>query len=208
MIAVLGLPATDGTGALIGCGRVGWPRVTRMLTGSQAAWAGCDGFRFGTPPESAPRYSHMRAWAEDWLARIRLDGRRVVAGVLSLGGRPAGLPPGQWRGEAGFREVRSQAWPSAGKRVGPLRPEVAGWPADLCLVTGGQPVTFVRIRPRAGSLKPGAGLVIVNGGRHLCKPPACVNGLRTLRFGTFAGPGEATCARRRHLPWPGPCRKG
>jgi len=93
MIAVLGLPVIDGTATLIGCGRVGWPQVTRMLAGSQAAWAGYDGFHFGTLPESALPYSHMWAWTEDRLARIRLHGRHAIAGVLSLGGPPASPPP-------------------------------------------------------------------------------------------------------------------
>jgi hypothetical protein len=84
------------------------------------------------------------------LARIRLGGRHVIAGVLSLGGQPASLPPGQWRGEAGFREVRSQTWPPTGKEAGPLQPGVAGRPADLYRITGGQPVTLVRIRPGPG----------------------------------------------------------
>lgn len=150
MTAILDLSATNGAATLIAYGRVGWPQVTRMLTGSQAAWADYDGFHFGTPPESAPPYSHMWAWAEDWLARIRLDGQHVIVGVLSLGGQPASLPPEQWREEVAFREVRSQTWPPTEKRVGPLQPEVAGRPADLYLVTGEQPVTFVRIRPEPG----------------------------------------------------------
>jgi hypothetical protein len=46
MTDILDLPVTDGTGPLIACGRVGWPQVTRMLAGSQAAWADYDGFPF------------------------------------------------------------------------------------------------------------------------------------------------------------------
>lgn len=150
MTVILDLPAVDGTGTLVAYGRVPWPQVTRLLAGSQAAWADYHGFHFGTPPESPPPYSHLWAWTEDWLARIRVDGQHAVAGILSLGGEPATPPPERWRAEVKVRQVRSQTWPPTEKRVGELLPEVAGRTADLYLVTGEQPVTFVRVRPEMG----------------------------------------------------------
>jgi hypothetical protein len=142
----LDLPVTPGVAPLIAYGRVTWDQITRMLAGAQAAWADYDGFRIGAAPESPPPYSHLWAWTADWLARIRVDGQHAIAGVLALCGYPGNFPPEQWRQEVQFHQVRSQTWPPAEKRVGPLGPEVAGRLADLYLVLGERPVTFVRIR--------------------------------------------------------------
>lgn len=144
-----GLPATGGTATLLAYGRIEWPQVARLVSGSRAAWADYDGFHVGAPPESPPPYSHLWAWTAHWLARIRIDGRDAIAGVLSLRAEPA-TPPPKWREEVKFREVQSQTWPPAEKRIGPLRPEIAGKVADLYLVAGEHPVTFVRIRAEPG----------------------------------------------------------
>lgn len=144
-----GLPATDDTATLLAYGRIGWPQVARLLMGSRAAWADYDGFHVGAPPASPPPYSHLWAWTADWLARIRIDGQDAIAGVLSLRAEPASPPP-KWREEVRFREVRSQTWPPGEKRAGPLRPEIAGQAADLYLLAGEHPVTFVRIRAEQG----------------------------------------------------------
>jgi hypothetical protein len=145
--AGLDLPAAHGTATLIAYGRVAWPQVTRLLTGAQAAWADYDGFHIGTPPQSPPPYSHLWAWTADWLARIRIDNQDAITGVLSLRAQPASPLPEQWRQDVEFRQVRSQTWHPAERRVGPLRPAVAGQTADLYLITGEHPVTFVRIPP-------------------------------------------------------------
>lgn len=143
----LDLPVTSGTATLIAYGRIGWPQVARMLTGAQAAWADYDGFHVGTPPQSPPPYSHLWAWTTDWLALIRVDGQEAISGVLSLQAQPASPPAEHWRQDVKFRKVRSQTWQPEEKRVGPLRPEVAGQAADLYLVAGEHPVTFVRVWP-------------------------------------------------------------
>ena len=117
-----------------------------MLNGAQAAWADYDGLHLGAAPHSPPPYSHLWAWTADWLARIRIDGQHAIAGVLALNGQPGNSPPEQWRQDVQFRCVQSQTWPPAEKRVGPLRPEVAGRPANLYMVTGDHSVTFVRMR--------------------------------------------------------------
>lgn len=140
------LPVTPGSAPLIAYGRVGWDQVARMLAGAQSAWADYDGFHVGETPASLPPYSHLWAWTEDWLARIRIDGQHAIAGVLALRGEPANPPPEQWRHDVRFHQAQSQTWPPGEKRVGQLRPEVAGQLADLYMVTGEQPVTFVRIR--------------------------------------------------------------
>jgi hypothetical protein len=146
---VLDLPAADGTATLIAYGRVGWAQVASLLTGSQAAWADYDGFHVGPPPATPPPYPHLWAWTVGWLARIRIDGENAIAGILSLSAEPASAPPEQWRQTVRFRETRSQTWGPAEKRVGPLPPEIAGQAADLYLVDGVNPVTFVRIRSGA-----------------------------------------------------------
>jgi hypothetical protein len=141
----LDLPVTPGTATLIAYGRLAWNQATRMLAGTEAAWADYDGFHIGAPPESPPPYSHLWAWTTDWLARIRIDGQHAIAGLLILRRQPENCPPEQWRQDVQFQLVRSQTWPQAEKRVGPLALEVAGRIADLYLVTGEHAVTFVRI---------------------------------------------------------------
>ncbi len=141
----LDLPVTPGTATLIAYGRLTWDQAARMLAGTQAAWADYDGFHIGAPPGSPPPYSHLWAWTADWLARIRIDGQHAITGVLALHRQPGNGPPEQWRQDVQFQLVRSQTWPPAEKRVGPLAPEVTGRIADLYLVTGEHAVTFVRI---------------------------------------------------------------
>jgi len=151
----LDLPVTPGTATLIAYGRVAWDQITRLLAGAQAAWADYDGFHVGAPPQSPPPYSHLWAWTADWLARIRVDGQHAIAGVLALHGQPGNTPPEQWRQDVQYHQVQSQTWPPAEQRVGPLLPEVAGQPANLYLVLGERPVTFVRMAttPRTGTLQ-------------------------------------------------------
>ena len=116
-----------------------------MLAGAQAARADYDGFRIGAPPETPPPYSHLWAW--------------TAAGSRASGSTASTPSPESWRyaaspatsrpssrQEVQFHQVRSQTWPPAEKRVGPLGPEVAGRLAELYLVLGERPVTFVRIR--------------------------------------------------------------
>jgi len=145
MTTVPDLPATEGTATLVAYGRVSWPEVTQMLTGSQAAWADYSGFHIGPPPKSPPPYSHLWAWTTGWLARIRVDVDTAIVGTLALTAHPTSPPPEQWRETVNFRELRSQTWDMTEKRVGRLLPEVAGQLADLYLVSGDHPVTFVRI---------------------------------------------------------------
>jgi hypothetical protein len=142
----LDLPVTPGTATLIAYGRIAWDQVTAMLAEAQAAWADYNGFHIGPAPHAPPPYSHLWAWTADWLIRTRIDGQHAIAGALALSGLPGSSPPERWRQEVHFRRVQSQTWPSAEKRVGPLGPEVPGRSADLYMVTGDRPVTFVRVR--------------------------------------------------------------
>jgi hypothetical protein len=130
-----GLPVTPGTATLIAYGRVAWDHVTLMLSGALAAWADYDGFHIGAAPNSPPPYSHLWAWTTDWLARIRIDDQHAIVGVLALHDQPGNAPPEQWRQDVQFHQVQSHTWPQIEKRVGPLRSEVTGRPADLYLVT-------------------------------------------------------------------------
>jgi hypothetical protein len=145
----LDLPVTPGTATLIAYGRLPWDQVAPLLAGTQAAWADYRGFHIGTPPQSPPPYSHLWAWTEDWLARIRIDGQHTITGILALHRHPQDAPPEQWRQDVQYQLVRSRTWPPAEKRVGPLASDVAGRNADLYLVTGDHAVTFVSIPQQA-----------------------------------------------------------
>ncbi len=140
-------PAEPGTATLIAYGRTGWGQVARMLAGATAAWADYDGFHLGAPPGSPPPYSHLWAWTARWLARVRVEGQHAITGVLALGGEPENGPPEKWRKTVEFRRVPSQTWSQAEKRVGPLAAGVAGQAADLYLIGGEHPVTFVAVPP-------------------------------------------------------------
>lgn len=144
-------PETEGTATLIGYGRITWADACLLLTGTEAAWADYEGFHIGPPPQAPPPYSHLWAWTGQWLARLRIDGREVIAGVLALTAAPASGPPGRDPLAVSFSQVRSQTWPPAEKRVGPLLPGVPGRTADLYQVAGAHPVTFVRVHPAASA---------------------------------------------------------
>jgi transcriptional regulator with XRE-family HTH domain len=87
---------------------------------------------------------------------LPVDGQHAIAGVLALSAEPEDCPPERWRQSVRFQRVRSQTWPQTEKRVGPLACGVAAQVADLYLIAGEHPITFVAV-PRQAKLDTEAG---------------------------------------------------
>jgi hypothetical protein len=138
-----------GTADLIGFGRIGWDQLLRMLGGAQAAWADYDGFHIGPAPAAPPPYSHLWAWTDRWLIRVRIDGGQAIAGALVLTAAPDHAPPHTTTQTVRYLRVTAHTWADSEKRVGRLAPGITGRPADVYLVSGENPVTFVSLNPPA-----------------------------------------------------------
>jgi len=137
------LPAATGTAELIGYGRISWDQLTSILTSAQAAWADYDGFHLGPVPPAPPPYSHLWAWTDHWLARVRIDQDTAILGVLALNGKPHPVPPDSPTETVTYQVARAATWPPDEKRVGELALHIAGRAIHIYLIPGEHPITFV-----------------------------------------------------------------
>jgi hypothetical protein len=156
-------PPASSTAELIGYGRIRWDELTRLLGNATTAWADYDGFHIGPAPSEPPPYSHLWAWTDHWLIRARIEDDTAIAGALilsptsadappadspSAGLSPAAAPPVQSNEQVIYQRAVAQTWSITEKRVGRLTPEVADHRADIFLIAGERPVTFVAaVRP-------------------------------------------------------------
>jgi hypothetical protein len=98
------------TGWLIARGRRPWPEIHALVDGCTCAWADLDGFHTEPAPASPPLATHLWAWNEDRLLRVRIDGSDGIAAELRL--TEAG------RGEPVTVTVREAvSWPAGEGRV-------------------------------------------------------------------------------------------
>lgn len=140
-----GQPATIIPATFTSYGRVPWAALTQALRGATAAWADYDGFHIGEAPVAAPPYTHVWAWADDWLLRARIDGEQAIVATLHLTGRaPVDIDPGAPASPVKVTRYLSRTWPSDEQRVGPLAEEVTGRLVELYQLDGTHPITFVR----------------------------------------------------------------
>jgi hypothetical protein len=137
--------ATEMT--LYGCGRMAWPDLYRAASSCDAAaWADYDGFHIGRLPDIPPPYTHLWAWAEQWLLRARVDGAHAIVAVLAFGEAiPDRITPvSAWPVQCTTRYART--WPAHEKRVGEIPAAVSDRAVEIWQVDGDRPVTFVRVR--------------------------------------------------------------
>lgn len=83
-IADAAASARTFTAWLIAHGRRPWGEITPLLAGCTCAWADLDGFHAGAPPDGPPLATHLWAWDERRLLRVRVDGDCGIAGELCL----------------------------------------------------------------------------------------------------------------------------
>lgn len=68
---------------LHGSGWVGWSTVRERLEGLTCAWVDWSGMHVGLIPEDPPRgLSHLWAWSQSSLHRVRVDGADAVMATL------------------------------------------------------------------------------------------------------------------------------
>jgi hypothetical protein len=129
---------------LAGHGRIRWDRARTLLAGATCAWADLDGSHLGPAPEDAPvGASHLWAWTDEWCARLRFDDDAVYAGFLHFTDDAAAGETVEVTARTGMR-----LWAPGDLQAGPIPPDADTWDWELLEVTGAQPITFVRARPR------------------------------------------------------------
>lgn len=109
-IAGAAASARTFTAWLLAHGRRPWDEITPLLAGCTCAWADLDGFHAGAPSDGPPLATHLWAWDECRLLRVRVDGDCGIVGELSL------TDPGH--GEAvTVTEREAPSWPAGEGRV-------------------------------------------------------------------------------------------
>ncbi len=132
-----------------GYGRVQWADVVATLGPTPAAWADYDGFHLAPAPRQPPPYTHLWAWAPEWLLRARIDGPHAIVAVLQTGSHaPDGLTPRRSEPSVPFVRRISRTWPAKERRIGPLTSGVTDRAVELYEVRGQAPVTFIGMRPQ------------------------------------------------------------
>lgn len=103
------------TGWLISHGRRSWTEIHGLLNGCTCAWADIDGFHAEHPPADPPLATHLWAWREEKLLRIRVDGSEGITAELRLTDSGQGEPviviernAASWRFDEGRVSVRDE----------------------------------------------------------------------------------------------------
>jgi hypothetical protein len=122
-------------GTLTGTGWVDWPRVLDLLGEDECLWIDlARGPHLGPAPATLPvGATHLWGWRRDRWTRVRIDGQRALASVLSAGREPGGEP-------LEYRVTDGEPW---GDDV-----RAAEWHARLWLLVteGVAPITFAEVR--------------------------------------------------------------
>jgi hypothetical protein len=78
--------STNGRQAwLTAHGRLSWLQTRVLLDETTCAWADLDGFHCEGPPTDPPLTTHVWAWSDQRMLRLRVDGAEAVAAELQLG---------------------------------------------------------------------------------------------------------------------------
>ena len=98
------------TAWLIVHGRRPWAEIRPLLAGCTCAWADLDGFHAEPPPADPPLATHLWAWNDGKLLRVRIDGTDGIAAELCLADPGHGEP-------VTVTERQATTWPSGEGRV-------------------------------------------------------------------------------------------
>jgi hypothetical protein len=127
---------------LVARGRLPWEQALPHLTDTTCLWADIDGLHSGPPPAQAPIATHLWAWDEDRLLRVRVDGADCILAELHLDPAAAGDPV-----RIAIRQVPT--WPLGEGRVS-VADQWRARSATLYEVLGLMPLTFARLAPTSG----------------------------------------------------------
>lgn len=125
------------TAWLIAYGRRPWHEIHSLLAGCTCAWADLDGFHAEPPPAGPPLATHLWAWDDGKLLRIRIDGSDGIAAELRLTDSSQGEP-------VTVTERQATTWPSGEGRVSATQ----AWrdrPLRIYQVADLMPLEFTRL---------------------------------------------------------------
>lgn len=122
-------------GGLAGTGWIDWADVRTTLGDDECFWVDLGGAHYGPAPARQPvGTTHLWSWRPDRWTRVRFDGDRALATVLSAGGS---------RQDGDVTALVSDGLPWA------RHSRAAEWenPVTLVVTEGSAPITFVEVRP-------------------------------------------------------------
>jgi hypothetical protein len=127
-------------------GRIPWDRIYPELTGSTCAWADLDGFHHEhadtLDPDHPPVTTHIWAWTNQRLWRIRIDGAEGIAARLDLSTpEPDPQHPTE---RVDIVETLTPTWAERDFRVS-VDHRWRGQTVNLYDVAGLMPLTFARL---------------------------------------------------------------
>ncbi|HEY6422837.1 MAG TPA: hypothetical protein VIY28_06235 [Pseudonocardiaceae bacterium] len=125
-------------GELTSTGWIDWAGVLAMLGKDQCLWVDLGGVHHGPTPARLPvGATHLWSWRPDRWTRVRFDGDRALATVLTAGSNPQGEP-------VTARTSEGLPWGQHSR--------AAEWEHRVTLVVteGSAPITFVKVPPASG----------------------------------------------------------
>lgn len=118
-------------GVLTCAGWSTWAAARTLIDGDACLWVDLRGAHHGPAPTQRPVGTHLWAWRPGRWVRVRIDGDRVLATVLTEGGGPGERVAG----------VVSEGVPwGDGGRAAPWSE-----PVTLLVTEGSSPLTFARV---------------------------------------------------------------
>lgn len=126
------------TGGLTSTGWTDWTAVRAVLGQDECFWIDLGGAHQGSAPAQLPvGATHLWSWRPDRWTRVRLDGDRVLATLLTAGGNTPGeaVTARATDGLPWGRHARAAEWER---------------PVTLVVTEGAIPITFVEVHPPPG----------------------------------------------------------
>jgi hypothetical protein len=122
------------TGALDSDGWTSWTQVRDLIGDDDCLWVDLRGAHHGRAPRDRPIGTHLWAWRPGRWVRVRIDGDRVLATVLTedaeTGERVTCVPT---EGVPWGADARAAQW---------------SVPVQLLVTDGPAPITFAYLQPR------------------------------------------------------------
>jgi hypothetical protein len=125
------------TAWLVTHGRRPWAEIRPLLADCTCAWADLDGFHAEPPPADPPLATHLWAWADGKLLRLRIDGGDAIPAELRLTNPGHGAP-------VTVTDRQAPTWPAGEGRVSASQP----WrdrTIRVYQVAGLMPLEFTRL---------------------------------------------------------------
>lgn len=135
-------------------GRLSWQAARDLLGDSACIWMDLDGVHLEQAPAEAPLASHLWAWNDNALFRLRVDGAEAIAARLDLR-KPDNVDGCE---EVQTSESVTESWPPKEFRVS-VADQWRGLPVRITTVHGITPLSFARLdkTTTGGRMQPAQG---------------------------------------------------